>query len=166
MTKKTLLTRISLPLKSNVLSAPRRGNASNARTLSSSAALGPWPCGVGDVNGGGTGCRAVTPPCADDVISGICCPLGDSGFAVPGFAPAAAAAAARRARGMYGVYVVCGAAEGCRGGGRMGPGRGGGMGSSGEEGLRGVEGGERKDCGEDGLVTVEAGPFPTGKRSG
>lgn len=38
---KALPTLKSFPLKSNVLNAPTRGNASNARTLSKSAALGP-----------------------------------------------------------------------------------------------------------------------------
>lgn len=96
-------TRISFPFRSSVFRAPSLGNASNARTLSSNAALGPWSCcegdGVGDGCGGGTGCLVVIPPCADDVMSGICWPFGDSGLVVLGFAPAAAAAA-RRARGM------------------------------------------------------------------
>lgn len=44
-------------------------------------------------------------------------------------------AAVRRERGIYGVYVVCGPAAGCRGGGRTGPRRGGGGGIPDETGL-------------------------------
>ena len=94
-------TRMSFPLRSNVLNAPSLGNASNARTLSNSAALGPWPwccwgLGVGEYGGGGTGCLAVIPPCAELVMIGICCPLGDSGLVLSGLAAAIAAATAAR----------------------------------------------------------------------
>ena len=79
-------------------------------------------------------------------------------------------AAARRARGMYGVYVVCGI-PGCRGGGKMGPERGGGVGgwsaSNGLFDMSGVGGGESRFAVEDaGLVADgEIEPF-IGKRSG
>lgn len=76
----------------------------------------------------------MTPPWAEEVIIGICCPLGESGLALTGVAPTAAAAALR-ARGIYGVYVVCGPAAGCRGGGNMGPKRSGGAGGRIGEGL-------------------------------
>lgn len=57
----------------------------------------------------------VTPPWDEDVIIGICCPLGESGLtAVVG------GALPRRALGIYGVYVVCTPMPGCRGGGRGG----------------------------------------------
>ena len=100
-------------------------------------------------------------------MMGTCCPVGDSGLVLFGFAASAAAAAALRAFGMYGVYVVCGPAAGCRGGGRMGPERGGGIGGSmGLDGIGGVAGGERKDEVEDvGLADCDPEPF-SGKRSG
>jgi hypothetical protein len=45
------------------------------------------------------GCRAVTPPCADDVISGIGCPVAESGSPIT----VADTGGPRRDRGMYGV---------------------------------------------------------------
>ena len=98
------------------------------------------------------------------------CPLGDNGFVLEGFA----AAAARLDRGIYGVYVVGGPAVGWRGGGSIGPGRGGGGGNErtgdGLWGIVGVEGGDRSEGVElpdTGLVTAEdeGDPF-VGKRSG
>lgn len=50
---------------------------------------------------------------------GICWPVGESGLG-DGEGPLP-----RRARGMYGVYVVWRPVGGCRGGGKMGPERGG-----------------------------------------
>ena len=113
------------------------------------------------------------PPCAEDVMIGICCPDGESGLVLAklGERPVAAAAAARLFLGMYGVYVVCGPAAGCRGGGRTGPGRGGGgkacSGEMGLEGIGGVPGGERKlnELADVGLA-VAGEPFEIGNRSG
>lgn len=89
----------SFPLKSKVLSAPTLGSASNARTLSSNAALGPESCACGctcrlwccvcskcDIEAdalcvtGTTGCRVVIPPWDDDVMIGISCPVAERGF--------------------------------------------------------------------------------------
>lgn len=75
------------------------------------------PCGPG----GDTGCRAVTPPCADDVIRGIGCPDADSGSPIA----VVDTGGPRRDRGMYGVYVGWSVCVGCRGGGSTPPGRGG-----------------------------------------
>jgi hypothetical protein len=99
--------------------------------LSNKAALGPWSTGVDVVEdcldtgsaGDPTACRVVTPPDAEDVNVGTGCPFGASGL------PSDRAAAIRFARGTYGVYVVCGSAFGCCGGGRIGPARCGGGGS-------------------------------------
>lgn len=66
------------------------------------------------------------PPWAEEAMRGICCPDGDRGLVFEGFGDGLPAT--RRARGMYGVYVVCGPAAGCLGGGSIGPGRGGGVG--------------------------------------
>lgn len=111
------------------------------------------------------------PPCADDVMIGTCWPDGDSGLTVDGFGEGGGGTP-RRARGMYGVYVVCGAAEGCRGGGRTGPDRGGGevgAASSGDSvpfGIVGVLGGDRNVVDEDGLPDPEGEAFPLGNLSG
>lgn len=82
------LTLRSFPLRSNVLNAPTRGKLSSARTLSKSAALGPASCrGLAwspldrcVLVTGLTGCLVVTPPCDEDVIIGIGCPLADHGL--------------------------------------------------------------------------------------
>ena len=79
----------------------------------------------------------------------------------------------RLERGMYGVYVVCGAVDGCRGGGSTGPDRGGGESGAGS-GVRvplgrvGVAGGERNVVEDDGLPVPDGEelPFVAGKRSG
>ena len=52
---------------------------------------------------GDIGCRAVTPPCADDVIKGMGCPDAESGSPIV----IADAGGPRRERGIYGVYVGC-----------------------------------------------------------
>lgn len=86
---------------------------------------------------------------------GICCPEGDSGLMVEGFGDGGGGTP-RRARGMYGVYVVCGIVDGCRGGGRTGPRRGG-ADKGAISGVRvalgsvGVGGGERNTVEDDGL---------------
>lgn len=105
----------------------------------------------------------VIPPCADEVMIGICCPVGDRGFRLVGLGDAGGAA--RLERGMYGVYVVCGAEDGCRGGGSTGPNRGGG--DNGEcSGVRetfdrvGVVGGERKGAEDDGLPAPDGEELP------
>lgn len=161
-------TRRSFPRRSSVRRAPRRGRLSNARTLSKSAALGPWWCGCaplllcGAEDAGGTGWRVVTPPVAEDVMIGTCWPDGLSGFV------SGAAAAARFARGMYGVYVVWSDVVGCFGGGGSGPVRTGGggrleTGKAGEPGS--VEGGGFGDIGGvDGFELV--GVAPPGTTSG
>lgn len=63
----------------------------------------------------GVGCRVVTPPCEDEVMIGICWPVGERGLMAGG------AALPRRALGTYGVYVVCRLMVGWRGGGGRGP---------------------------------------------
>lgn len=130
------LTRRSFPFKSNVLSAPRRGNVSNALTLSNNAALGPASCRewLSNALPGSSGfvCRVVTPPCDDDVIIGTGCPVADSGGGVWCWCwwlwlwlwlLDVGGGAALRVRETYGVYVVRTFCVGCLGGGRTGPAR-------------------------------------------
>ena len=105
---------------------------------------------------------------------GICCPDGESGLVLAklGESPVAAAVAARLFLGMYGVYVVCGIVEGCRGGGKTGPERGGGVGGgsavSGLVVMDGVCGGDTRFVVElAGLMEEgEREPLLIGKRSG
>lgn len=74
-----MLTRMSLPRRSNVRSSPSLGRESKARTLSKRAALGPCkgslcePVPVPAAAAAGadiTECLIVTPPCADEVMTG------------------------------------------------------------------------------------------------
>ena len=140
--------RKSLPLRSSVRRAPRRGNESKARTLSNSAALGPEWAGIGF-------CRAVIPPWLDEARMGTGWPEALSGFtwgdtAAPLFD-----------LGTYGVYVVCIVeGGGCRGGGNMGPTTG-----------TGVEGGDKgndrtEDDGDEDAEFKETLPVVVGDGDG
>ena len=125
--QKEILTRRSFPRRSSVLSAPNRGNASSARTLSNNAADNPSSGRPGTpvpitapaptpppapVHLLDTPCpfwsgsvRVVTPPLALLVMSGTALIRASATVATCCACPCAAAAA-RLDRGMYGVYVV------------------------------------------------------------